>query len=300
MFKELIAAEMTLFMEERKEVDIIITTALIPSKPAPKLVTKEMVIQMKQGLVTVDLATENGGNCEVTRAGEMHAYVSFRPVHQLMMFTRLHVDLPSPLVRQPSTLYPNNITEFLLALTPPIRGGQLAIDMSDEIARRSVVLHQGKLLWPAPAPPLPPTPAPPAIEIRHKCWCCRLAQRNNATHTSRERGDLARSFLSWGQRQRLSLDLCWQSAFGLAGLIGYRIVWGVTPALHSPLMSVTNAISGGSFIRLEVSPVSGAVGRVGIGSVFIMGGGYFLEMIPQLLGATPVLLASVNVFALLV
>ncbi|KAG8688375.1 hypothetical protein FRC09_012940, partial [Ceratobasidium sp. 395] len=272
MSKEFIEAEMALFMEQCKEVDIVITTALIPGKPAPKLITKAMVSAMKQGSVIVDLAAENGGNCEVTRPGEMHTYAGVNVIG--------YTDLPSRLARQSSNLYSNNITKFLLTLTSPKHEGQLAIDMSDEIARRSIVLHQGKLLWPAPAPPLPPAPAPSAqtpAEVKPEALALTPWQK-----ASREVATLTAgmgSVVALGKATTPAFMANFYT-FGLAGLIGYRVVWGVTPALHSPLMSVTNAISG----------------MVGIGGVFIMGGGYFPETIPQLLGAASVLLASVNVF----
>ncbi|KAG8693292.1 hypothetical protein FRC09_010606, partial [Ceratobasidium sp. 395] len=272
MSKEFIEAEMALFMEQCKEVDIVITTALIPGKPAPKLITKAMVSAMKQGSVIVDLAAENGGNCEVTRPGEMHTYAGVNVIG--------YTDLPSRLARQSSNLYSNNITKFLLTLTSPKHEGQLAIDMSDEIARRSIVLHQGKLLWPAPAPPLPPAPALSAqtpAEVKAEALALTPWQK-----ASREVATLTAgmgSVVALGKATTPAFMANFYT-FGLAGLIGYRVVWGVTPALHSPLMSVTNAISG----------------MVGIGGVFIMGGGYFPETIPQLLGAASVLLASVNVF----
>ncbi|CAE7152627.1 unnamed protein product, partial [Rhizoctonia solani] len=160
MSKEFIEAEMALFMEQCKEVDIIITTALIPGKPAPKLITKEMVNAMKQGSVIVDLAAENGGNCELTRPGEIYTHAGVNIIG--------YTDLPSRLARQSSNLYSNNITKFLLTLTTPQHESQLAIDMSDEVARRSIVLHQGKLLWPAPAPPVqaPAAAASPLVEVK--------------------------------------------------------------------------------------------------------------------------------------
>ncbi|KAH7334398.1 NAD(P) transhydrogenase beta subunit-domain-containing protein [Rhizoctonia solani] len=271
MSKEFIEAEMALFMEQCKEVDIVITTALIPGKPAPKLITKEMVTAMKQGSVIVDLAAENGGNCELTRPGEMYTHAGVNIIG--------YTDLPSRLARQSSNLYSNNITKFLLTLTTPQHESQLAIDMSDEVARRSIVLHQGKLLWPAPAPPIqaPAVAATPPVEVKPEAkaitpW--QKVSREVATLTGAMTGVVALGKLTGPAFMGNFYT------FGLAGLIGYRAVWGVTPALHSPLMSVTNAISG----------------MVGIGGLFIMGGGFVPHTIPQALGALSVMLASLNVF----
>ncbi|KDN41454.1 hypothetical protein RSAG8_07404, partial [Rhizoctonia solani AG-8 WAC10335] len=245
--------------------------ALIPGKPAPKLITKEMVAAMKQGSVIVDLAAENGGNCELTRPGEMYTHAGVTIIG--------YTDFPSRLARQSSNLYSNNITKFLLTLTTPQHESQLAIDMSDEIARRSIVLHQGKLLWPAPAPPIqaPAATAAPPVEVKPEAkaitpW--QKASREVATLTGAMGGIVALGKLT-GPAFMSNFY-----TFGLAGLIGYRAVWGVAPALHSALMAVTNAISG----------------MVGIGGLFIMGGGYIPHTIPQALGALSVMLASVNVF----
>ncbi|KAG8730871.1 hypothetical protein FRC11_005608, partial [Ceratobasidium sp. 423] len=270
MSKEFIEAEMALFMEQCKEVDIIITTALIPGKPAPKLITKDMVHAMKQGSVIVDLAAENGGNCELTRPGEMYTHAGVNIIG--------YTDLPSRLARQSSNLYSNNITKFLLALTTPQHESQLAIDMSDEVARRSIVLHQGKLLWPAPAPPIQaPAAAAPPVEVKPEAKAITPWQK-----ASREVATLTGAMGSVVALGKITGPAFMSNfyTFGLAGLIGYRAVWGVTPALHSPLMSVTNAISG----------------MVGIGGLFIMGGGYVPHTIPQALGALSVMLASLNVF----
>ncbi|CAE6412834.1 unnamed protein product [Rhizoctonia solani] len=271
MSKEFIEAEMALFMEQCKEVDIIITTALIPGKPAPKLITKEMVGAMKQGSVIVDLAAENGGNCELTRPGEIYTHAGINIIG--------YTDLPSRLARQSSNLYSNNITKFLLTLTTPQHESQLAIDMSDEIARRSIVLHQGKVLWPAPAPVIqaPAAAAAAPAEVKPEAKAITPWQK-----ASREVATLTGAMGSVVALGKITGPAFMSNfyTFGLAGLIGYRAVWGVTPALHSPLMSVTNAISG----------------MVGIGGLFIMGGGYLPHTIPQVLGALSVLLASLNVF----
>ncbi|KAF8643767.1 hypothetical protein AX16_008786 [Volvariella volvacea WC 439] len=264
MSKEFIEAEMALFREQCKDVDIVITTALIPGKPAPKLITRDMVSIMKKGSVIVDLAAETGGNCEVTRPGELY-------VHEGVTIIG-YTDLPSRLPTQSSTLYSNNITKFLLSMGGD---GKFVIDLNDEVIRGSLSVHQGQVLPSVPRVMPPPVKAPPAKEETQVTaitpW--QKATREVATVTAGMGGVVA-----LGKATATSfMDNFF--TFGLAGLVGYRVIWGVTPALHSPLMSVTNAISG----------------LVGVAGMFVMGGGYFPGTIPQTLGALAVLLASVNV-----
>ncbi|EEP80983.1 NAD(P) transhydrogenase [Uncinocarpus reesii 1704] len=270
MSKEFIEAEMKLFLEQAREVDIIVTTALIPGKPAPKLITDEMVAAMKPGSVIVDLAAEAGGNCTLTVPGQK----VIRNDVTIIGYT----DLPSRLPTQSSSLYSNNITKFLFSMAPEAK--HFGIDPADEVVRGSIVTHGGEILPPAPRPAPPPAPQPKA----------------GATDVSKEPAELALTpfqkvsrevaTVTAGMGTALALGKFTGPLFmgnvftaGLAGLIGYRVVWGVTPALHSPLMSVTNAISG----------------MVGVGGLFIMGGGYLPGTIPQTLGALSVLLAFVNV-----
>ncbi|KIP12232.1 hypothetical protein PHLGIDRAFT_21067 [Phlebiopsis gigantea 11061_1 CR5-6] len=265
MSKEFIEAEMKLFMEQAKDVDIIITTALIPGRPAPKLITEEMVSAMKQGSVIVDLAAETGGNCVVTKPGELFNYRGVTIIG--------YTDLPSRLPTQSSTLYSNNITKFLLSIGEE---GKYTINLEDEVVRGSIVLHDGVRLPPVPRPAPPPVVAPPPTPKEAEVTAVtpwQKAKREVATITGGMGSALALGKLAGPA----FMDSFF--TFGLAGLIGYRVVWGVAPALHSPLMSVTNAISG----------------MVGIGGLYVMGGGYFPQTVPQVLGATSVLLASVNV-----
>jgi NAD(P) transhydrogenase len=230
MSKEFIDAEMALFMAQAKDVDIIITTALIPNKPAPKLITNEMVAAMKQGSVIVDLAAETGGNCEATRPGQLIVHRGVTVIG--------YTDLPSRLPTQSSTLYSNNITKFLLAMGD----GKFLIDLEDEVVRGAIVVHKGNVLTPVPrqmpAPTVPPTTPsknqekPPTLAISP----FKKTTTEVATVTA-------------GMGSMVALGKVTGTAFmdnfftfGLAGLVGYRVVWGVAPALHSPLMSVTNAI----------------------------------------------------------
>ncbi|KAL1676988.1 NAD(P) transhydrogenase beta subunit-domain-containing protein [Schizophyllum commune] len=267
MSKEFIEAEMALFMAQCKDVDIVITTALIPGKPAPKLITAEMVAAMKQGSVIVDLAAEAGGNCALTKPGELNVVNGVTIVG--------YTDLPSRLPTQSSTLYSNNITKFLLSLGGD---GKFAIDLSDEVIRGSLVVHKGQILPPVERK-LPPQPTPRPTPSKEE-----VAESKALTPWQQATREVAA--VTAGMGGAVGLGKATGAAFmdnfftfGLASLVGYRVVWGVVPALHSPLMSVTNAISG----------------VVGIGGLFIMGGGYLPGTVPQALGALSVLLASVNV-----
>ncbi|KAH8890055.1 NAD(P) transhydrogenase mitochondrial precursor [Thozetella sp. PMI_491] len=267
MSKEFIEAEMKLFTEQAREVDIIITTALIPGKPAPKLITKAMVEIMKPGSVVVDLAAEAGGNCEKTEPGKVVTYSDVKIIG--------YTDLPSRLPTQSSTLYSNNITKFLLSMTPKEK--EFGIDFNDEVVRGAIVTQKGEIIPPAPRPAPPPAPAKPPSAAKE----AEVVALTPFQKTSREVGLVTGGMGAALALGKLTGPLFMGNAFtfALASLIGYRVVWGVQPALHSPLMSVTNAISG----------------MVGIGGLFILGGGYFPETIPQAFGAASVLLAFVNV-----
>jgi NAD(P) transhydrogenase len=268
MSKEFIEAEMNLFMDQCKDVDIVVTTAMIPGKRAPKLITKAMVAAMKPGSVIVDLAAESGGNCELTIPGELNIHDGVTIIG--------YTDFPSRLPTQSSTLYSNNITKFLLSISTADR--EFGINLEDEVVRGSIVIKEGEIFSPAPRPAPPPTPtqAPPPKKVVVETLSLTPWQKTVREVTAVTTG--MGGILALG---KATGPLFMTNIFstGLAGLIGYRVVWGVTPALHSPLMSVTNAISG----------------MVGIGGFFIMGGGYLPETIPQLLGAVSVLLAFVNV-----
>jgi len=272
MSKEFIEAEMKLFHNQCREVDIVVTTALIPGKPAPKLLTKAMLAAMKPGSVIVDLAAEAGGNCEATVPGKLVKYSGVSVIG--------YTDLPSRLPTQSSTLYSNNVTKFLLSLVPKDkRDKYFDIDLADEVTRGAIVTYNGKVLPVAPRPAPPPAqakPAPPPADqlaniVALTPW--QSQSRQVASVTAGMTGILALGKFTG------PLFMSNAFTFALASLIGYRVVWGVAPALHSPLMSVTNAISG----------------MVGIGGLFVMGGGYLPETIPQTLGALSVLLAFVNV-----
>nr|CAD7265166.1 unnamed protein product [Timema shepardi] len=381
MSKEFIEAEHALFARQAREVDIIITTALIPGKKAPTLLLKEHVELMKPGSVIVDLAAEMGGNVETTKPGEIS-------VHKDVVHVGL-TDLASRLPAQSSTLYGNNISKFLLSigqfhwlnlcrvvnlkivekesLNPQILKdmcgkGHFYINLEDEVVRGSIVLHEGKWLWPPPPPPstaptvaaapvaaakdqVPPSPpnyfnrtltdsliytggedrpsvglhaagqtpcglnillARPPVGYTY-CWPDLLRCKHAAGQIPYGANMLlARSptvqTCCWPDPLRFDRCFCplqgiggalglglvspnhafttMMTTFGLAGLVGYHTVWGVTPALHSPLMSVTNAISG----------------ITAVGGLVLMGGGYVPGTVPQVLGSTAAFISFINIF----
>jgi NAD(P) transhydrogenase subunit alpha len=165
MSDEFIKAEMELFAEQAKDVDIIITTALIPGKPAPKLITAETARSMKDGSVIVDLAAEQGGNCELTVAGEVVVDSGVTVIG--------YTDLPSRLAAQSSQLYATNLRHLLTDMTPE-KDGNIVVDMEDELVRGATVCKDGETTWPPPAPKLsaaPPKAAPepaPVVEKEEK------------------------------------------------------------------------------------------------------------------------------------
>jgi len=224
-----IEAEMALFAEQAKDVDIIITTALIPGKPAPKLITAEMVRSMRDGSVIVDLAAEQGGNCELTKANEV---VQTNGV-SIIGYT----DLPSRLAAQSSQLYATNLRHLLTDMTPE-KDGNIIVDFDDEVVRGATVCKGGETTWPPPAPKLsaaPPKaePAPaPVVEAKKPSVLGPIV--------TTVVGGLA--LLGLGAVAPPSF-MAHFTVFVLACFVGYMVIWNVSPALHTPLMSVTNAIS---------------------------------------------------------
>ncbi|MEE4166566.1 MAG: Re/Si-specific NAD(P)(+) transhydrogenase subunit alpha, partial [Desulfocapsaceae bacterium] len=248
MSEEFIKAEMALFAEQAKEVDIIITTALIPGRPAPELITEDMVKSMKEGSVIVDLAAEMGGNCKLSEADK----VVIRHGVTIIGYT----DLPSRLASQSSQLYATNLRHLLTDLTPD-KDGNLVINMDDEIIRGATVIKDGKVTWPPPPPklsaaPVKKTPAPPteAPEKKKKSALGPLIAVGAGVIALFSVGSVAPpAFMSHF------------TVFVLACFVGYMVIWNVTPSLHTPLMSVTNAISSIIIIGalLEISSSSGLI-----------------------------------------
>ena len=261
MSEEFIAAEMALFAEQAKEVDIIITTALIPGKPAPKLITKAMVDSMKPGSVIVDLASAAGGNCEYTQPG---ALITTASGVKIIGYT----DLPGRLPTQSSQLYATNLVNLTKLLSKE-KDGNIDINFEDVVLRNMSVVRDGEVTFPPPAisvsaapkkevaAPVVKAPKPPS-NLKYWLAAAGLAGFGWVGHVAPP------EFLSHF------------TVFVLACVVGYYVVWNVTHSLHTPLMSVTNAISG--------IIVVGALLQIGAGSGLIMG-----------LAFVAVLIATINI-----
>jgi NAD(P) transhydrogenase subunit alpha len=229
-------AQREMYAKQASEVDIIITTALIPGKPAPRLITAEMVKTMKPGSVIVDMAAERGGNCELTEPGQ--AVVK----HGVTIVG--YTDLNSRLARQSSTLYGTNLFRLTEELCKT-KDGIINVNMEDDAIRGLTVIKDGTVTWPAPAPKLPPAatkpvakPAPAPAGHGHGGGGAPASNTKIATIF----GIAALIFLFVGAYAPEAF-LAHFTVFVLACFVGYMVVWNVTPALHTPLMSVTNAIS---------------------------------------------------------
>jgi NAD(P) transhydrogenase subunit alpha len=231
MSKEFIDAEMALFAQQAKEVDIIVTTALIPGKPAPKLITADMVASMKAGSVIVDLAAEQGGNCELTEKDQ----VVVKQAVTIIGYT----NLPSRLANQSSQLYATNLRHLLTELCPK-KDGKININMDDEVLRGATVIKEGKITWPPP---------PPTLSLNAKT----ATTAPVAAVKVEEKPNPFTAFMPFilGGLALLGIGLAAPVAFMshfiifiLACFVGYQVIWNVSPSLHTPLMSVTNAISG--------------------------------------------------------
>jgi len=229
-------AQREMYAQQAREVDIIITTALIPGKPAPRLITAEMVKSMRPGSVIVDMAAERGGNCELTEAGK--AVVK----HGVTIVG--YTDLNSRLAKQSSTLYANNLFRLTEELCKT-KDGIIHVNMEDDAIRGLTVIKDGEVTWPAPPPKLPaaaPKPAAakaaPAPAKGHGRSGAPMSVRSLAIVF----GLGALLFLLIGAFAPAAF-LGHFTVFVLACFVGYMVVWNVTPSLHTPLMSVTNAIS---------------------------------------------------------
>ena len=269
MSKEFIEAEMALFAQQAKEVDIIVTTALIPGRPAPKLITAAMVESMKPGSVIVDLAAEQGGNCELTEKDQVVVK------HDVTLIG--YTNLPSRLANQSSQLYATNLRHLLTELCPE-KNGHINVNMDDEVIRGTTVIKEGNITWPPPAPKLSAAPAPqteapayPSVQELQK-----------------------KSIIPPVVKQLLPIIIAGLALFGLGAVapesfmthftvfvlacfVGYQVIWNVSHSLHTPLMSVTNAIS--SII------VIGALVQISTNNSVV-----------TILAGVAILLASINIF----
>jgi len=278
MSDSFLKAEMALFAQQAMQVDIIVTTALIPGKPAPKLITKGMVESMKPGSVIVDLAAEQGGNCALTEPGQV--------VHHKGVTIVGYTDLPSRMASMSSQLYGATVTALLDELQDD--NGVLQVDLDNEVVRGAVVLDHGKMMWP---PPLPPAPPEPGVPTKSSASVAAAVAKSSGAHGHDEGTGVSPWLLAVVGLIMVGLAfvippkpasagsdfLGHLTVFILAIFIGFQVVWNVKPALHTPLMSVTNAISGiilvGGMLQLTSSSLTLTV----------------------ILGAIAVLIAGINI-----
>ena len=251
-------AQREMYAKQARESDIIITTALIPGKPAPKLITAEMVQSMKPGSVIVDMAGEQGGNCELTEPGQ----AVVRHGVTIVGYT----DLPSRLAKQSSTLYANN----LLRLTEELcktKDGLINVNMEDDAIRGLTVIKDGEITWPPPPPKIAAAPAakPAAAPV--------VVKKSSHGHGGGEPMSVGKMAVIFG----VGAVLFWLigtyapaaflghfTVFVLGCFVGYMVVWNVTPSLHTPLMSVTNAVSSiiaiGALVQID-PPLAAGISR---------------------------------------
>jgi len=265
MSEEFNRRALALYAEQAKEVDIIITTALIPGKPAPRLITKEMVESMKLGSVIVDLAAATGGNCELSKAGEV--VVTDNQV-KIIGYT----DLPSRLPTQSSQLYGTNLVN-LLKLLCKNKDGQIDINFEDVVLRGVTVIREGEITW--PAPPIQVSAQPQQT----KAASAVKKEDKKPTDPRKKYGIMAAVgiLFLWLTSIAPAAFLSHLTVFVLACVVGYYVVWNVSHALHTPLMAVTNAISGIIIV--------GALLQISQGKVFI-----------SVLAFIAILVASINIF----
>lgn len=269
MSKEFIDAEMALFAKQCSEVDVVITTALIPGRKAPVLILEEHIKAMKPGSVVVDLAAEAGGNIQTIVPGEV------RTIHDVVHIG--YTDLPSRLPTQASTLYANNISKFLLSIGDK---DHFNINMEDDVVRGSIVSHNKNVTWPPPviavsaAPQQTAAAAPVKVEAPPPNPFAET-MKSSLTYTAG-----LGTLIGLGVVSPNPAFTAMMSTFALSGIVGYHTVWGVTPALHSPLMSCTNALSG----------------ITAVGGLLLMNGGYFPTNSIETLAASAALISFVNIF----
>ncbi|NQY89645.1 MAG: Re/Si-specific NAD(P)(+) transhydrogenase subunit alpha [Colwellia sp.] len=263
MSKAFIDAEMALFAEQAKDVDIIITTAMIPGKPAPKLITEAMVASMKAGSVIVDLAAAGGGNCECTVAGKV-VYA-----HDVKVIG--YTDLVSRLPNQASQLYSNNLVN-LIKLLCKNKDGTLDIDFDDVVIRNMTVVKAGEITF--PPPPIQVSAAPAKKAVVEPVAVIEEEPASPVKKYAFMATGMA--LFGWVASVAPADFLTHFTVFVLACVIGYYVVWNVSHSLHTPLMSVTNAISG--------IIVVGALLQIGSDNTLV-----------QILAAFATLVATINI-----
>jgi NAD(P) transhydrogenase subunit alpha len=267
--------QLALFMEQAPEIDIVITTALIPNREAPELWTKEMVAAMKPGSVIVDLAAEKGGNCKLTVADE-------KIVTDNGVTIIGYTDFPSRMAAQASTLYATNIRHMMTDLTPE-KDGQLVHNMEDDVIRSSTVTFEGEITFP-----------PPPLKVQA---IASKAAPKQPEKTPEEKAAEEAAAMAKAGRQQTQLLVIGAAVMALIGLyaptafmqhfivfvlavfVGFQVIWGVAHSLHTPLMAVTNAISGiiivGALLQVDSSiPIVSILAGISvlIATINIVGG----------------------------
>ena len=266
--------QLALFREQAPDVDIVITTALIPGRDAPKLWLKDMVEAMKPGSVIVDLAAEKGGNCKLTVMDE-------KIVTDNGVTIVGYTDFPSRMATQASTLYASNIRHMVDDLTPQ-KDGKPVVDMEDDVIRGALAVHEREITYPPPPPKTkaiaakPPGKKAPEETQEQKAAreAAEVKRAANRTSTMLAVGAVVTLLIGAVAPVSLMQHLI---VFALAVFVGYHVIWNVAHALHTPLMAITNAIS--SII------IVGALLQIGSGSGIV-----------TVLAAISVLIASVNIF----
>ncbi|MFN4155213.1 MAG: Re/Si-specific NAD(P)(+) transhydrogenase subunit alpha [Paracoccaceae bacterium] len=268
------AKQLAKFRELAPDMDIVITTALIPGRPAPKLWTADMVAMMKPGSVVIDLAAERGGNCDLTVPDQ-------KTVSDNGVTIVGYTDFPSRMAAQSSTLYSNNIRHMLADLTPK-KDGVIVHNMEDDVIRGATVTHQGAVTFPPPPPKIAAIaaakPKPKTVELTP----VEKRAQEVAAFKTQTRNQVG--LLAVGAVLLLALGLVAPASFMqhfivfvLAVFVGFQVIWNVSHSLHTPLMAITNAIS--SIIIL------GALMQIGSGSWLVI-----------LLAALSVFMAGINIF----
>ena len=260
------------FREQAPDIDILITTALIPGRDAPKLWLRDMVAKMKPGSVIVDLAAEKGGNCDLTKADK-------KVVTKNGVTIIGYTDFPSRMAKQSSSLYANNVRHLFDDLTPE-KNGKIAVNLDDDIIRGSLVTHAGKVMYPPPAPKVKAVPTAKNSEVVEKTPEQLKIEEAAAT---RKAGTFQVGMLILGG---LIMALLGQYAppafmqhfivFVLSCFVGFQVIWNVNHALHTPLMAVTNAISG----------------IIVVGALLQVGSANFVV---EILASISVLIATINI-----
>ena len=267
------AKQLAKFREIAPDIDIVISTALIPNRPAPVLWTADMVKSMKPGSVIVDLAAERGGNCELTVPDE-------KIVTDNGVTIIGYTDFPSRMAAQSSTLYGNNIRHMMADLTPE-KDGVVVHDMEDDVIRGATVTHEGSITWPPPPPKIAAIATKPKQKV-----IVPTAEEKRATEVAAFKAQTRNQvgLLVIGAALLLFVGFFAPASFMqhfivfvLSVFVGFQVIWNVSHSLHTPLMAVTNAIS--SIIIL------GALVQIGSGSWLVI-----------LLAALSVFMAGINIF----